>query len=484
MSMSTSTAAMPKLPGRVDLVLLAILVVSLALRVMLAIHGGQSYYPDEGRFTVAISAVEALRAGDMANFQRLIFSSADHLGYKLAMILPAWCLLKWHWGLPIMAIFSSGIFATANIAWVYALARRAGGDRGEARWSTLLMAASCSMFYWSRHLMPYDFALFLGLSCFFVSLHPAPRWYHSLLIGLLGLCTFVTYNGYWSLVAFVLPAYVLRTWPWWRNWKQFLLRAGLALAGLVLPFLALIYWAFGKGFYLLDSYISFSDSIFQGDFGDGHRFIMEYLWVAEKGLLLIWAGCLGWFLALGCRLPRPGRGRAFLWLSGLLTLLAILVTFSDLIQKFVVYGRLVRQVVPFACLLSGWALGQWRVPERWRAGLRLALAGVVVAVAAWNFRQPLAQRWDFHKVALETRNRYLLQPGNGGIAPNRFVILNEGYIWPAPLKYDLPPYKVLLSRPHILEFRPLLFEGFNREQRAVIMSSDITMRIVLLDAIP
>ncbi|HWA10165.1 MAG TPA: hypothetical protein VG838_12000 [Opitutaceae bacterium] len=484
MSASSSPPAKPRLSQRLDGVLLTILGVSLALRVILAIRGGAEYYPDEGRFNAAISAVESLRAGDTDNFFRLIFSTADHLGYKASMTLPAWCLLQWHWNLATMAVLSSGIFSTANIGWIYALARRTGAGRAEARWSALLMAASCSMFYWSRHLMPYDYALFLGLACLYVSLHPAPRWHHSLTAGVLGFCTFVTYNGSWSLVAFILTAHVLRTWPWWRRWRQFLLRSGCALAGLVLPFLGLVYWAAGRQFFLLDSYIGFSNSIFQGDFGDAHRFILEYLWAAEKGLLLVWLGCLAWFVAVGAWRPASGRGRAVLWLSGLLTLVAVFIGFCDVEHKFVVYGRLVRQIVPFACLLGGWVLAHWRVAEARQGRLQAALAAAIVVIGGWNLAQPLRQRWDFHREALQVRDRYLQQPENRDVALNRIVFLNEGYIWPEPLKYNLPPYQVLLSRPHIMQFRALLYEGYNREQREKILATDITMRVVVLDRSP
>jgi hypothetical protein len=38
----------------------------------------------------------------------------------------------------------------------------------------------------------------------------------------------------------------------------------------------------------------------------------------------------------------------------------------------------------------------------------------------------------------------------------------------------------LLSRPQALQFRALLYEGFNRQQRAKILSTDITMRLVVI----
>ena len=53
--MSTATASAAPRPGpeprRWDWVLVGLLVVSFALRLILALHGGQRYYPDESRFS-------------------------------------------------------------------------------------------------------------------------------------------------------------------------------------------------------------------------------------------------------------------------------------------------------------------------------------------------------------------------------------------------------------------------------------------------
>lgn len=457
--------------------MVGLLVVSFALRLILALHGGQRYYPDESRFSVAIEAVQGLAAGSLVDFANLLLSSADHLGYKVLMLPAAWGAFHWQWSPLVLAMLSSGIFSTANIAWVYALARRMGGDRREARWSALFMAASCSMFYWSRHLMPYDLALFLGLATLFVSVHPSPRWFHSLAAGVLGFATFVTYNGYWSLVAFTLAAHVLRGWSGsWNLWPA-VRRAIWGLTGLVLPFVGLLLLALHFGHYLLDSYLGFSDSISQGDFGDGHTIVVAYLWAAEKGLVVIWLICAAKFL-LSFRAWQPAeRARLGLWLAGALGIALGLILLCDVVHKFVVYGRLARQVVPFASLLAGGVVAAW-LPRR--AAWQIALAAGVVAIAAVNFRQPLAQRWNFHELAVRMRDQYLHAPDRPGLTPERFMILNEEFIWPTPIKYDLPPHEVLLSEPHVLQFRPLLYEGFNRAQRKEILATDITMRLVLL----
>lgn len=484
MSMATSSTTARPGPWSFDWLLAGLLAVSLALRLTLALHGGQYYYPDEGRFNAAQEAVRGIHEGSFEEFIHPIEATADHLGYKVLMIPVALGAYSWHWSPAVLALLSSGIFSTANIAWVYALARRMGGSRSEARWTALFMAASCSMFYWSRHLMPYDAALCLGLATLFVSLHPAPRWFHSLAAGVLGFATFVTYDGYWSLVAFTLTVHVLRAWPWWRNRWRVLLRMLLAAAGLVLPFLAVLFLALSRDIYLLDSYLGFSGTISQGDFGDGHTIVAAYLWSAENGLCVIWLAGVAGFLFSFRAFPAAERARIGLWLAGGVTIALGLVALCDVVHKFVVYGRLVRQVVPFFSLFAGGMVAWWlrRRPERPAWGI--ALAAAVVGIAVWNFRQPLAQCWDFHGLALRARDRYLQIPAHRGIAAERFMILNEEHIWSKPIQYDLPPHEILLSRPHVLQFRPLLYEGFNREQRKAILSTDITMRLVLLPPHP
>ncbi len=462
--------------------LVTLLTLSLILRILLAKQGGQLYFPDESRINAPVDAATAIRQGNVDEAVRLIFSTADHLGFKLAMTVPAWAWVKWGWSLPVLAMLGSGIFSTASIACIYALARRAGAGVEEARWAAGLMAGSTSMFYWAPHLMPYDMALCLGLACLFVSIHPAPRWYHSLLAGALGFCTFATYNGYWLIVAFALTVHVLQAWPMGKEWKAFLLRGGFGLIGLVVPFLTLIYWAAWGGFDLLNSYLNFSRTISQGDYNEGHRIIVAYLWTAENGLLLLWIACLGWFLWRSGRGGGADRNRARLWLAGLATIGLTLVLGSNVFEKFVVYGRLVRQMVPFFCLLGGWAMADFCVQGGLRdmIGRRAALLILIMGLAGFNFGRVFQQDFNFSLRANRARTAYLAQPGHTAVPADKFMLLYAGFIWPLPPHYDLPPHEVLLSWPHPLQFKPFLYEGYNRQQRAAISSTDITARLILL----
>jgi hypothetical protein len=260
-------------------------------------------------------------------------------------------------------------------------------------------------------------------------------------------------------------------------------RGLLGLAGLVAPFLGLIYFAAWIDCGLLDSYINFSRSIHQGDFSDAHRVIVAYLWHAEGGMLVLWlvAAALPPVLSLARREKIPPR--AWLWLTGLAAIALSFIVFSNGLGKFVVYGRLVRQLVPFFALLAGWAAVRIFAFDRTAVRGPWALATAVIAIAAVNFRVPLTQEFGFavraRQFAAEYRQRAQAE-GRPPPAFEKFVVINAGYLWPLPDERTLPPHELLLSGRHPLQFRPFLYEGFDRRQRAVFFAADIRPRLVLI----
>jgi hypothetical protein len=62
------------------------------------------------------------------------------------------------------------------------------------------------MFYYARHLLPYDAALALGLVALWCAVGSSRR--DSLMCGAAASAAFITYNGYWLLVATVLLLHV------------------------------------------------------------------------------------------------------------------------------------------------------------------------------------------------------------------------------------------------------------------------------------
>ncbi len=458
--------------------LAVILAVSYVLRLVLIWSGGYRFWADESRFGYPLEAAACLLRHEWVAALRNVIGSADHLGFKVFGVIPGYIQIKYHFGYEFSLMFL-GVFATFNIAWVWLIARRLGAGDAEALGSALAMGCANSMYYWSRHLMPYDLALFWSLACLYVALKPSARWCDSLWAGILGCIAFVTYNGYWTIVAVALVLHVLLAWPhFWRG----IWRALWALGGLVGPYFLLLYVALWTlKVYLLESYLTFSGSINQGDFKDGYGVIVGYFWAAESLMCAVWLAAISWILlrAFKGRVER----RAWFFLGAIVAIAGSLVVGANVLGKFVVYGRLARQMVPFLALLTGHVFfDRW---EFWNARVPRAVAGgTLIALGAWNFSGPL--RLVFPP-QFEARGAAIIagldaeasKAGRPAIPRDRFRFIYTTFIWPAPAPQDLPPrYRVLLEAAHPLDYQPYMYEGFGVAQRATFRHSDFRMKLI------
>jgi len=453
--------------------------VSFAFRSILVLRGGQGFWGDESRYN---AVYEAIASADLWKVSVVVMGSADHLGFKVLSVIPALLQLRFGGGYQIATFFLS-LLATSCIGWMWLIARRAGADHNEALGVALVFACSNTLFYWSRHLVPYDAALFWGLACLFVALKPAPRVRDSVFAGVLGLLAFVTYTGYWTWVALVLGGHVLLALP---NRRMAVSRAAAGLLGLVGGFGVLLAIASFLGANLWQSFTQFAGTITQGDYREGHLVIGQYLWSAESAGLVVWLAALLGLVAAGIFGLKPAR-RGWLWLGGASGVVFVLVLGSNVFEAFVVYGRVVRQVVPFFALLAGYVIFGLKFEGRWVRPVRFAAVTTLIAAAAWNFFTPLVQEFpnDFHyrsALEIERLRRDAEQKQIPPLAPDRFRFVNVGFIWPVPTPPpDFGKFRELRVRAHPLAYPPFLHEGFKRAQREEFNKADIRMKLIVLE---
>jgi len=165
---------------------------------------------------------------------------------------------------------------------------------------------------------------------------------------------------------------------------------------------------------------------------------------------------------------------------------------SALLHSFVVMGRQSRQLVPFFCLATAAAIAQ--LFERWRWGGWVigACTAALVLQVAWNFRQPLQQRFP-RDVNAEITAKYgpvdydstLEGPPVGHPhVPSRWLLLNAQHLY-HPLA-PRPPLRSgileVLRFPHPLQFLPYQYEGFEPTERQVLRNNDIAMRLIDIGA--
>lgn len=446
-----------------------ILVVSLGLRVWLAAGGGQGYWPDENiRYGESRAAAYHLLHGEWAGLKHELLGHADHLLFRW-VALPAAILDEWQGTNAFRAACYFSLFSTAVIALVWGLVKRAGGGEREALLAALLAACAGSLFFYARHFFPYDAALMLLLAGLWVGLGGTAVW-RCVAAGLLAGAGFLTYNGYWLLAVVVAVLVVLRPGT---GWVRLAGRAALTGAGLVGCIAGMVVLARSAGHDLVHTWRANAGTITQGDFRQGWRVVVEYLWFTEGPLALAWGVAVGAAVWLGWRT----RDSALLrWLGAGLLLVAGLVVLSDWLHKFVVYGRLVRPLVPFLCLLTARVVLLGEARARWSGWTGRIITLLAVGCAVWNFSTPLRQVFPAEFLAEARAEAMHELRGRPGVVR----VLFAEHLWGSKLDPDLPVHTVIARASHPLQYRPYQYEGFSTEQRAEFVRHDITMRLISL----
>lgn len=179
--------------GSWDKVLITLLLVSLFLRGILVMRGGQFYWPDEMLYYGGYQLAAAWKEGTFWQaFQEHYLTTHRHVAYPLMACIPALIQVQVMNGrgasfaktLYLPALFFSWA-SVGSILLVYLIALRAGATRGEARLAAFLLSISVSWAIWARHLLPYDLSLFLLLAALWMGLKPTASEGRSFVVGLL-----------------------------------------------------------------------------------------------------------------------------------------------------------------------------------------------------------------------------------------------------------------------------------------------------------
>ena len=450
---------------RRHLVLPALLVVSLFLRGALVLSGGQFYWPDEDRYRESREWAQVV-VGERADAPLGTRDSAGHLLFTVIGTLPALVEQGIGQDARIPSLFFA-LFSIVNIWLIGRVAQRMGATGGEALVASALAALSSSLFYYARHLVPYDIAMTFGLLATYVGARTRARSWSSVLCGFLAACAFLTYVGYWILGGAALLIHVALAADRYDLAKRALL-GGLGLVA-TLGVAVGVSEALGAGL-LISSFVAFSQEAGdQGTSAEGARLPFEYLWHAEHLFLVVWIASLAWWASLPRAALASPRVRA--GLVGVLFIYGSLAIGSVFLERFAVYGRFARQLVPFSCLLTAAALAQMHAsrPNRGRP-LLVAIAVALLGQGAWNFREPLRQSFPLEFVR-ESRRQ--------GDDRRELMTVYAQHIYPAPKPVILPAhYTVIKEARHPLQFLPYQYEGYTPAQRQILRSTDIRMRLL------
>jgi hypothetical protein len=284
------------------------------------------------------------------------------------------------------------------------------------------MASAASMFYYARHLLPYDSAMMLALLALWCGTGATRR--DSLACGAAAAAAFITYNGYWLIAGAVLLLHIAQKGRTTRS--AALVRAAYAGLGFVIVPALVVVAELSTGAPLMFAGMRrLAGTVTDGYAPEGLTLPWAYLWHTEHGLLFLWIAAL-LFVTLARDRPDSRRRAAVMWVLAALFIYAGLGATSSLLHVFVVMGRQTRQMVPFFCLATAAVLRELgEGPRRSPRLVPLCMAALVLQ-AAWNFRTPLQQRFPRDVIA-EITSKYgpidfdTTIQGPAAIAPARRV---------------------------------------------------------------
>lgn len=460
---------------------ISILFVSIVMRWILVFRGGQYYFPDEQRYQTSRDIVQYLFYGKLNQSVQQLFVAPEHLGFKILGIIPAFFEHFIGPSLVLPAMFFS-LFSVLNLYLIFLLSQLISGSYYEALIALLFSALSQTLFYYSRHLMPYDAALSFGLLSLYVGLsdHSARM---SVACGVFGLFCFITYNGYWILAGLAMVVHVIR------NNKTFfdVLRKGFFLAvGFILPISGLIVLENLLGINLLSAYLGFAKTITEGTYQEGWLLPFAYFWYSEYFLFA--ALCLFSAFAV-IRLRDQRAASSLLWGGCILFVYLCLVIPSIFLHWFVVYGRLARQMMPFMILLA--ANGLMQMIQLWQSAYKVVQVSLILVFvqAIWNFNisYQVAYPRDFVKdVQAQFKDFNFSSKRFAFGAPtvcenNGYAIQNAKYFPYNPETAPSIKGTVLMSALHPINFIPYQYEGYTPEQRQAFRDAHLTMVFYKID---
>ena len=179
----------------------AIIFISSILRLIIIIEGGQQFWPDESRYIESRIAIHKISSGYPYEAWQGLIGAPEHVFFKITGLIPAYIEKFVGENQYSPAIFFS-IFSILNLWLIWKLAETTKAGELEALMALFLAAGANCLFYFSRHFLPYDFSLCLGLSAGYYALGNGR--FNGLLAGFLAALCFLAYNGYFMLSASIL----------------------------------------------------------------------------------------------------------------------------------------------------------------------------------------------------------------------------------------------------------------------------------------
>lgn len=464
------------------LIIIGILLLSLVIRWVLIIQGGQFYFPDESRYWNSQDIAFSILESNYAQALSLATDGIAHWGFEMLGVIPVLAESFFHQASVIPATFFS-FFSFLVLYLIWKIALRIGMSDSEAQFALFVAASSHSLVYFSRHLLPYDTALFFGLLALYVGISRNPTANTYLLSGGVSFLCFATYNGYWALASFALAFPIL----FYTERKLFFQRILFTFAGFISPLMLLAVLASAtSNVNIFHDYIGFAQTVSQGSYSEGWILPFMYLWNVENIFLLFLVSLSSYAML---HISRDTQKNLVLSISGVAFIYLCLAVPSTFLHSFVVYGRLSRQLIPFLVIAS--TQGFFMLLKKTRYPKKIAMIIIIVlctqAIINYHRSYEITYQREFIKKAQEYYPPFRMSlkrtnPGAPSICKYKnFVITNAKYIYPSPEALPDIHGSALMSASHPINFLPYQYEGHTPEERQILRSANVKIELYQVD---
>ena len=492
--------------------LFAVLLILTAIYRFSLLGRGALAFVDETFYFTSVKALQSLSVGDVRGAISDISMSRGRNGAAIIqMPVAALQAIPAHFGVAPSNLRSLLIPTACNVIvtlvslfLVFRIGVILSGDENAALAGATAYAFLVNSNVYLRHLLPYDWALSVGLIALWLSLTRPRTNVLAVVTGALTGVVLTIYTGYYSLCGVLGVAILWETWESAASRRQavrFAVLFALSSAAVVLA-MELLFRAGGLS-YIVSLRGVRRDIVFTS-YDDGWVFLANYLLDVERssGLVLVLGSFVyAWQLAL--RIRRGVLRPIDRLMLPALVAWALQATSSIHLNAIPLFGRLIHPWMPFLVWMLADALTYARERQR-----RNAYAGVLAAVAiswaatAWQY-VPLHYPSDvLYAMGIDTtklppdRKLCELYPGTSYASPgpiNRatnapyiddtsYVLLNFCQALPeVPRPRERAPIPANATRlfdgPHWMSFPAYAYEGLIKADREAMRRENYRLQV-------
>ena len=489
-------------------ILVIIFFVSVFLRFFLCTNGGQFFYVDEARFMNGHYLLAHISDGDWASaFKRItttyahtffIFISAILEGFRYLFVLafidssaPAFLLADSRISIEVAAYLLS--FASAiNIILLYLVVKGSGGTNLQGVIATVMLAASTTNFYFSRHLLPYDISISFALIALIFALKKRNDNLNIILCGLFCGFTTLTYNGYWTLSALAWLILVYKS----KGHLIEKIRCGvISLSAGIIPIMLLYFVSLKyEGNFLsgMQQWLTATAKNQYGDFGIGWKVLVSYLWDSEGVVSILYFLSIFTAINFFIKKRRLELNNKDIGFFSILFLIITLIFLSDILNNSVLYGRTIKQTIPFFCLAISYPIAC--LTENFKSRILISSSILIFGIQViYNFKTCLDIEFPNNFILKSSSHKEEFSQFAEISGPNisklessssnhYHAIINAQSLIPPFTGYkNIPIKKIYFESDHPYNFKPYQYIHYRIEERTMLKDIDLKMKFVELD---